>query len=378
MNCDMTLLSPLHIGNGNELKMVDFYFDEDQKLIRLIDFEKFIDDCLKKGIDLSKEMHDRQYYRGKDFSITMFMDNKSIDPEEFTSYTVDAKISKKERETEFAVKEFIKSNGPYLPGSSIKGAIKTAMMWKYLKDIPEGKTIVSEKLKSRSKKIGDEISKAVFGRDSLSDIFRALKITDTDREDTNKLEISEIKIVGNSEDIPVYVENLKTGTKLNFEASFDSYVLESNEINGFKNHHLYKYMNIKEICKACNEFSDAIIEKHRQYLWNKYGCEGTAHVFDQLHENVLKCGENEAILHIGWGGGWYSTTIGLILETFPEFPVPLDEYPENWNLSKDTIRYKLRLGIKPGGSKYTRIFPKTRRLTIEDKPLGWVKICFKP
>ena len=47
MKCRVELLSPLHIGNGNELKMVDFYLDDDKKLIKRIDFNKFISYCFE-------------------------------------------------------------------------------------------------------------------------------------------------------------------------------------------------------------------------------------------------------------------------------------------------------------------------------------------
>jgi CRISPR-associated protein Csm5 len=136
-------------------------------------------------------------------------------------------------------------------------------------------------------------------------------------------------------------------------------------------------MNLQEICRACNEFSKKVIEKHLEYLWENYKCYDTAEEFEVLRNEVISCKENEAILHIGWGGGWYSTTIGLILETLPNFTTPLQGNPKDWKLDRYTIRHHFYLGKKPGTNEYSLNFPKTRRVTLEGKPLGWVKIYFE-
>ncbi|MDI9395020.1 MAG: type III-A CRISPR-associated RAMP protein Csm5 [Euryarchaeota archaeon] len=388
MKCSMKLLSPLHIGNGNELKMIDFYLDKEKGEIKFINFEKFIDFCLEKDIDLNKEIQKNNYKIGKDFSITRFMSKNRIDPSNFTSYTVPAKIEDRDRESEFAIKEFVKLDGPYIPGSSIKGAIRTALMWNFLKERADGVEIVQNSLKSWMKKsritgrdlkfLDDNISEIVFGKDPHSDILRILKPSDTKPIGKSHLEVSEIKIVGNPQEIPVYVENLKAGSELIFDVVFDEYLIKQNEGKpDFKNHPCIRYMNVQAICKACNEFSKGVIEKNLEYLWENYQCDSAVDEFDILWNEVRNCKENEAILHIGWGGGWYSTTIGLMIETLQGFTTPLEGDPKNWRLENNTIRYSFGLGKKPGTNKFSLNFPKTRRVTLEDKPLGWVKLSFQ-
>lgn len=388
MKCSMKLLSPLHIGNGNELKMIDFYLDEKEEKIKFINFEKFIDFCLEQDVDLNEDIQKNKYKTGKDFSITKFMNANKIDPSRFTSYAVSAKIEERGRESEFAIKEFIKCGGAYIPGSSIKGSIRTALMWKCLKERPDGIKIVQSGLSkwlnySRItagdlKKLDNNISEIIFGKDPRLDILRILKLSDTYTVSKSHLEVSEIKIIGNSQEIPVYVENLKSGTELYFDVSFDNYLITQNQGKPkFKNHPCVKYMNVQAICKACNEFSKKVIEKHLEYLWETYNCDNSAEEFDNLRNEVISCNENEAILHIGWGGGWYSTTVGLFVETIPNFTTPLEGNQKNWRLNKNTIRHHFYLGKKPGTNEYSLNFPKTRRVTLEGKPLGWVKINFE-
>ena len=385
MKCRVELLSPLHIGNGNELKMVDFYLDDDKKLIKRIDFNKFISYCFENGINLMEELNKRHYKTGKDFSITKFMDAKGIDPDGFTSYEVPAIIAKRERESEFAVKEHIKCGGAYIPGSSIKGAMRTALMWAFLNEGDNVDVLFDELdhwLRKRGridlKKIDDRISRKVFGDDAHHDILRALRISDTSVIDLEHLEVSEIKIVGNPQDIPVYVENLKTGTEATFDLYLDEDLLNTEKKEpDFKKYELREYMNTSGICKACNAFSKKVVEEHLRYMWEQYDCESTIGMFETLRSEIERCGDNEAVLHIGWGGGWYSTTIGLLVETYPKFTTSAEGNRRNWHLREDTLRYKFRLGKNPQTKRYASRFPKTRRTTIEGKPLGWVKITME-
>lgn len=382
MKCRIKLLSPLHIGNGNELKMVDFYLDDDKKLIKRIDFNKFISYCFENGINLMEELNKRYYKTGRDFSITKFMDAKGIDPDDFTSYEVPAIIEKRERESEFAVKECIKCGGAYIPGSSIKGAIRTALMWSFLNEGDNVNVLFDElyhwirkRGKIDLKKIDDRISQEVFGNDAHHDIFRALRISDTGVIDLKHLEVSEIKIVGNPQDIPVYVENLKTGTEATFDLYLDKDLLntEKKELN-FKKYNLREYMNVRGICKACNAFSKKVVEGHLRYVWGRYDCESTIDKFGMLRSEIERCDDNEAVVHIGWGGGWCSTTIGLLVEKHQKFTTSLQGNVRNWRLRDDTLRYKFGLGKNPQTKRYASRFPKTRRVTIEGKPLGWAKI----
>jgi len=324
---------------------------------------------------------------GRDFSITKFMDAKRIDPDGFTSYEVPAIIEKRERESEFAVKEYIKCGGAYIPGSSIKGAIRTALMWYFLNE-DGNKDIVfnslehwlnKNKITNRDlKKIDDQISQKVFGEDAHHDILRALRISDTNAVGMEHLEVSEIKIVGNPQDIPVYIENLKIGTEMNFDLYIDDKLLnvKENELN-FREHPLKQYINVNRICEACNALSGEVVDKHLKHNWKKYNHGDVREEFKNLEDEIEACDDNETILHIGWGGGWYSTTIGLLVEKHPKFTTSVKGSPKHWKLNRYTLRNKFRLGKKPRSNDYSINFPKTRRITIEGEPLGWVKITME-
>ena len=408
--CRLELLSPLHIGNGNELKMVDFYFDQKRDMIKFIDSKKFINYCIINRISLMEEINNKKYFVGKDFSLSKFMDVNKINPVDFCSYSVKAIIEKRKRESEFRIKEFVKGGrinanefsqnpfvpddgnpidmGAYIPGSSIKGFIRTALMWKYLTDNDSGGKILNSSLShwmrkyritsNDLKRLDDEISSYIFGRDPRVDIFRSVSISDTNSVSLKKLEVSEVKLVGNSQDIPVYIETMRKNTSLYMHIGMDNILLDTKtkELN-FQEHILRKYMDINIILKACNEFSKKILEKNLEFVWENYNCNNSIDEFDNIWNEVQKCSDNEAILHIGWGGGWYSTTIGLLLEKSPDFTTPKKTSAKIWELEKDTIRKHFYLGKKPRTDEYSFDFPKTKRVTVEGLPLGWVKITLE-
>ncbi len=344
---ELSIISPVHIGNGNEFTLIDFIM-ENKNFIN-IDFDKVVDYCSEKNIKLAEEIEAKL----DKFKMEEFFKKNHLNPEDFSRYAIPLKIDfDRIRQTKPRVREFIKDANkfPYVPGSSIKGAIRTAILWSALqdKDIFE---YCDELYNSRvnpqtaCKKLEQEI----FGKDAHEDILRVLRISDTKRLDIKNLEVNEIKIIGNQESIPTYIESLKAGSNTNFNLWIDEKFL-SKDMN--------KFLNIKNILKICNEFSMSVAEK--QSIYNDFEDATRKFFTEDLKNNIKSCKENEAIFNIGWGGGWYSKTIGLKIEKY-----------RRWN---DLRKNRLKLGKIPGKKMFVFNFPKTRRVAIDGLPLGWVKV----
>lgn len=365
---NLEILSPLHVGNGSTLGLIDFVL-KDKTLVK-IKFDKLLDYCFEKKIDLAEGIDNEKFkiaYRNdKIFSIEKFLRFYNIDYNQFAEYEIPLNIEGRKRETKIEIREFIKNveKKPYLPGSSIKGGVRTALLWKIMSE--EGSKInkycdeLMEKRIDRSKAC-DNLEKEIFGRDAHEDILRALRISDTKPLEPSNLDVSEIKILGNPSSIPTYVECLKNG-KTTFDLWIDEKLLGERLFEGNK---LRDYLCIDGILEVCHEFSVAIIEKQSKYNFEN----NTKIFFNDLKRNIESCKENEAILNIGWGGGWYSKTIGLEVEKYKNFTANprSDQF-------KRTLRYKLNLGKKPGSREFVLNFPKTRRVTIDGLLMGWMKI----
>lgn len=367
----LEVLSPLHIGNGNVLGLIDFVLD-DERFVK-INFAKLAEYCYDKGIDLAKGIEEERlkvrYKNEEIFSIEKFLEFYKIDYGMFADYKIPLNIGERRRETKIEVKEFIKDGrgGLYIPGSSIKGAIRTALLWKALDNRSVNKHCnnLLKRRKINSKEACKELEKEIFGRTAHEDILKGLRISDTDPIEVNELEVDEIKIIGNPTPIPTYVENLRIGAKTRFVIGIDEELLSEKL---FESNVLRDYINHEDILRICSDFSLEYAKKQGSY--GSYNDE-TKQFYGELQNKIIDLKENEAILNMGWGGGWYSKTIGLKVENHPDFTAD----PRNFSQFKRTLRFKLKLGKNPRGRGFVVKFPKTRRVTIEGLPLGWIKVC---
>lgn len=339
---EIKTLTPVHIGSGNKLTKVDFIVRNGRVIV--LDTSEFFGALEGKGFNLMKIV-DELSYRGLDDLAKDF----DIDPADFKVY--EAKLV---GSVASEISEQIKSGKkPYIPGSSIKGAIRTAILWyivkndrsllnyavKCLKDLAKGK-ITPKALKMAD----DKLEKRVFGKDPRKDFMRALKVTDSTI--FNKLTVYEIKILG-SDVKGVCVECIDENDSAKVKIEINERVLTDVEIASKLKE--YELNDIKKIAEITREFSLNLIEKELIYNYD----DRTKSIFKNIK------GSKGMLLRVGWGTGWYSKTIGLLLETHPNF-----EY----------LRKKIGLGKSPKTRKVSNEFPKTRRVTVDGKPLGWICI----
>jgi len=339
----LEILTPVHVGSGDKYLATDFVIKRDR--VVFVDSMKFFEEVEKKGLDpldVANEL-------GEGKRIDDFVDPAKIKIREVPFY---GRTSRNE------ILAHIKSQGkPYIPGSSIKGAIRTAILWKEVNEHGEllDWTInhIKEKLRRSRKRyldrreltrLDDELEEKVFRRgrliekrgDPKNDLLRALRVYDSGFIDGYS--IYQIKFLGMG-NFSVLAECLDSGEVSEFETNIDEFTLE----------YLNQKLDYDYIMSAAREFAEKVVEVE---LKRNYPPEAK-----REFENVLKA--RGIILRLGWGTGWYSSTIGTLLETHPEF---------------EDIRRKLGLGRNPRTKRFSRNFPATRRVTFDNKPLGWISI----
>lgn len=333
-------ITPVHVGSGDKYLAVDFTV-EDKKVV-FIDALKFFEEVESRGynpFEVAEEI-------GKGASIKDYVDISKVKRKEvpFTGKTVRREIL-----------EHIKSGEElYIPGSTIKGAVRTVLLWKAVKDdvLLLQKAIESVKRalggknylhKKELVKLDDYLERLVFRKSKLlnkddpkNDLLRALRITDTTPLD--KCRIYEVKFLG-MRNFSQTVECIDAGASAELEMAIDEYTLSF----------LSEKLDFDGIRDAAREFAEEIVktESARNYP------EEAKREF----RNVLR--SDGIILRVGWGTGWYSSTIGTLLKTHPEF---------------EKLRKNLGLGRNPKTKRFSRNFPLIRRITFDNKPLGWISI----
>jgi len=200
---ELEVISPLHIGNGNKFTLIDFTI-EDKRFIK-INFDKISDYCYEKNIKLAEEIEKKK----ENFKMEEFFKNNGLSSNDFSDYSIPINIDfDRMRTTKPQINEFIKNanKSPYIPGSSIKGAIRTALFWKVLNDnqVSTYCALLNQRY-VKPKEACKRLEKEVFGSEAHNDILRALRISDSNPLELSNLEVNEIKIMGGSSPIPTYI-----------------------------------------------------------------------------------------------------------------------------------------------------------------------------
>jgi len=387
--------SPLHIGDGGELIPFE-YIQEDNK-IKVYPFDYFIDklyetykdpkDLLPKLIELKEiatnaglKENLKNYFKRAKISIP-------------SKYEITTKVN---IPAENNIKTFIKNlEGPYIPGSEIKGALRTVFLYGILKkDIKKKNQILTqlEQLKPEIKKltnIYDEREKKMKKKEILNklselienlevkifranqkdaqyDLFKAVIISDSSPIFYNELYIDAIKVLNSSRDLRSYSEVLKEGLKIKLNGFID----EKIALEGLKRLTIFdeklKNQNIEKVTwqflkESAIDFYLSLIQKEKNFIKNKVnGPELKNFLLTQLEKlettinEVKKSSKILIPLRIGQHQGYLSITImQLVKEERP------DLFSEVFKVSAPQVRNELN---------------KTRKvLETEGKFLGW---CF--
>ena len=248
----------------------------------------------------------------------------------------------------------------YIPGSSIKGSIRSALMYNNI-DIPEN-IFRNNRLNFRAyNQMENNFFSANRGNSAQTSIMKYLQISDTTtskQPEIHDLVTIKAKPAGNFEyhskhngkPIHTYAETIGQGKKLSFILNNEVHddVLQRLGIPNKK--HLISLKNIKEsIYNFSSDLLEHEIDFARKYRHN-----------DLLknYKSIAKFNDPDApLLKIGSGSGFLATTLGLKIKK------------EN-NYLYEQIRQSFR-------RSYQYEFPKSRKITAKGRPLGWVKLDFE-
>ena len=331
------IVSPVHIGSGQETEPLS-YVIKDDRLYR-ISFEKFINKLNSSEIEHFETLIDS----GDLIKIREFISNYedydgiSLYSVQVTPYVRENYYSKLNKiENRLIINTFIRSaHKPMIPGSSIKGAVRTALLsvvassreLPYPKGFYEQNQFEGEILNFKNAK--NDPFRAVRFRDSFLDnqdtiVRQILNVTKKRKASltSNKMEIvneiSHSTITGN----PVYFENV---------LSIDEKLFETKYFN--------RKLSVEEIIAACKIFyRDKMEMEHKKFYRGGESERPSSIILDTPLE------ENEAFIRIGRFSGVESVT--------------LDKYRNP----------------RPPGKK--SVWGTSRNLAEGVYPMGWVKVCF--
>ena len=234
----LTTLSPIFINSGEIINKSSYIYDAKNGVVHIIDKKELIS-VLEKNRKFNSFLGECIY---GNFSLTDFLEknnmkyrnlniiNYSINT--YSSISTEEKTKNDESYTRLNdISAFMKSSNelPYIPGSSIKGAIRTAIIYgEILNNKNDYSNIFNEILKTHPnsqefRNITSNIEKKILK--SKIDMFKNISISDTNEAKLSNLYVSRRhdvvthKNVGH--DLPIFMEVLKSGVKFNFTLSID-------------------------------------------------------------------------------------------------------------------------------------------------------------
>jgi len=358
MKCTLKTITPVHIGNGKDYGPSEYYSGKSTKgnpIIVKIDLNQVYN-------SLSKEQKDEfiKHLTDPSFQIGDYLNNVlGKKPPQIKRYLA-LLICKSPQN----IKEHIKTvEKPYIPGSSIKGAIRTAILHNIIKndDVKEIKKLFYFKNNNyfinfwKSQDFHNQFFSNPRYKDPKYNILKFLQITDTQTTDYPTIySLITLKVGQNRNEwykrngrtVKTCAETIGVNKKLNFEisSSYNPHVHRELKLDDKTD-----YIEIDRIKEFLFNFSRDYID-HEINFAQKYRLNFLENFYTDLES---KNTPESPLMRIGHGSGFLSTTIGLRLK----------EDPETYEMVRKTFH-----------RAYPFEFPKTRKLTEQKKPLGWVKV----
>lgn len=361
-------LSPLHIGSGQELLLGydivkhrghTYRVDEERLFEKKMGADQETVDHLLAGAKLQDLLEPADY---EDRALFRYVMPGIPQGDERSSPT----------------KEIIKDahDRAYLPGSSLKGALRTVLFWGLM--TRSDRPLEWASLRRQRSWASQPWEQAALGGDPNHDVLRALQVSDSAPLDSpgDHLAVRTARVHPTSNrpspygmgggGIPINVEAVEPGAVFFTRIMLDEYLLSGDAARKLRWHESRRQQYHCLVALANERARERLEAERAFYGANARGrsdmaashCETWLRLLDQL-------ADNECLLQVGWGGGWESKTLGRGVLGIDDnsFEALLVRY----RMTKERDR-------QPGNP-----FPRTRALLLNEAntpawPLGWVRV----
>lgn len=365
---EVTTLTPLHIGTGDVLQRGFDYVVHGERTW-VIHGDALLDAVWGPTPDprlLGRPADELLEVLGRD----------AFDPQaRYFRYVLPGKPRAEARGAE--VREQLKDlwDRPYLPGSSVKGALRTvlaAVGWQQ-----KGLRLDPSRLRDNRSWAAQPLERALFGRDPNHDLLRALWVSDSEPVGPDSLILVNAQVaVRERLASPIELEAVRPDTTFRLTLTLDGYLLRREVREQLCWRDEVKWL--LQLTSLARQHALRRLEREMRYWNGVRGAQRILEFLDGLHQRAQGLGEGEALLQIGWGGGWDSKTFGA--GALQKDPNAFEAVVRRYRLARG------RAPRKPGDP-----FPRSRRVvvitgrgkesgklvTVPDRPLGWVQIALK-
>ena len=313
-------LTPVHIGSGKEIDPLEYVIDDKKKLyiINLDDVLNVASDNDKNKIitySEKKEIGNLRYLIKKTAieNIDKIEKIRVVDVSDEFYNIYKEEIEKSLINNTLSIKLNMASNNkPIIPGSSIKGAIRTFVLagrFNYIDDKTKKELINNDLIESKLLNATRYDNNHKEKKDIPKDPFKALKISDVELP-ANSTKIYEVRNKNSSGQskggIPIYIEAIKPDIEFNIEINIAKYYFQENYI-GFKD----AFASKEKIKSLLNYIAEKVINKknneHERLKNYKSLTDADKQKLNSIYNNINDSKGN--LLRVGFGSGFDFVTV---------------------------------------------------------------------
>jgi len=385
--CSAEILTPVHIGSGVKLKK-DFDFISEERKTYIIP-QYLVAEYLSRqeNINLVDDFMNPDFIPKS--ILEKIIEQQTDGIREYFSKCNTRDLNEFERDGD---------STPYIPGSSIKGALRTILLkshWDELvtnKDVDKIEKFFEKVNRRKAEFAADNSLKLIFGHDSNHNIMRLIEPCDIYFNES-KLDLAQIKVLNltsptgdehgwknlsarktekfHKDATSIFSEVLPEGSQANFSIKLDTFLINNEKAITELGFEELRDFSISELSKMINRFTRTNISKELDFL-NKLK---TKKELSDLIENLVSLQKNipqenseiekkEFIIRIAWGTGWKNMTGDFMDAT---------ELLEMRKAFGNKMNYDLN-----NLNKQFPIFPKSRRIIFENNVpsllTGFIKV----
>ena len=364
-------ITPVHIGTGETLSQIDGFYDNGR-------WHRIDIDAVLAAIPES-ELNRLTIAMGqRNFQWQGYLPTNQPS----ARYTLPCPEDPQETEIREAIKH--PSSRPMIPGSSIKGAIRTALLWDLIGDSNQepfkySVNYLKEQLRRKPNRswAGQEIERHTLGKDPNHDLMRVVQVSDTAPISIDALEMGVAWTVtlnqrgdlvqkkeGNRE-YKMFAEQIRAEQTFDFSIKIDKSLFRGREKSELGYSNQQERVVCEKLAGTCNLMAEWLAYEEAKF-YEYYRLPELANFYESLSSQIDNLQDGAFILQIGWGTGYLPKTVTGLLTG-----------DDNDLMMK--LRRHYRLGrSRSGGDYYDDEFPKTRRVLYDRQrpkfPLGWVQI----
>ena len=373
MKYQLRTITPVHIGTGETLSQIDGFYDNGRW--HRIDIDAVLAAIPKSELNRLTIAMGQRNFQWQGYLPT----NQPL-----ARYTLPCPEEPRETEIREAMKDVF--GRPMIPGSSIKGAMRTALLWDLIGDssqepFKDSVNYLKGRLQRKPNRswAGQDIERRVLGKDPNRDLMRTVQVSDTTPIPIEALEMGVAwtvtlnrndRLVQKREggrEYKTFAEQIRAEQPFDFSIKIDRSLFREREKRELGFTAEREEVICEELAEACNFVAKGLADAEADFF-DDHNLDEIVKFYDDLLQRIENMSSGAFVLPIGWGTGYRAKTVTELLTV---------DDNDLMNLRK---HYRLGESRSRRGDYHPK-FPKTRRVLYDglkpQSPLGWVQIAPK-